>query len=187
MEPSELLRYLVAEIERLGIPYLVTGSMATIYFGEPRYTNDIDVVVDLPPGRVVEFCQAFPAPDFYVSQEAAQGAVQQRGQFNIIHPVSGLKIDIIIPPDTPFNCERFARATRVRPAADYEAWFASPEDVIIKKMEYYRQGGSEKHLRDITGVLKISGARVDRAYVSDWASRLGLEAIWEAVLNRADA
>lgn len=185
MEPSELLRYVVTTVEGLGLRYLVTGSVVTIFFGEPRFTNDIDIVVDLPLEQIEAFCQAFPSSEFYVSEEAARGAVAGCGQFNIIHPASGLKVDVIIPSDTPFNRSRFARGTRVRPDEDYDASFASVEDVIIKKMEYYREGGSEKHLRDITGVLRISGDRVDGTYIADWASRLGLASIWQTVLTRA--
>ncbi|MFQ5805078.1 MAG: hypothetical protein ACE5I3_01370 [Phycisphaerae bacterium] len=187
MEQSELLRYLVTALERLGLRYMVTGSVATIFYGEPRLTNDIDVLVALPPERVAEFCRVFPTTEFYLSEEDVRAAVAQCSQFNIIHPSSGLKVDVIIPPDTVFNRSRFARARRVRPGADYEASFVSMEDVIIKKMEYHREGGSEKHLRDITGVLKISGDRVDRAYIDDWASKLGLEPIWKAILERVDA
>ncbi len=186
MEHSELLRYVVAAIERLGLSYMVTGSVATIFFGEPRFTNDIDIVIDLGTEQIAEFCRAFPAPDFYLSEEAVRVAVQQQAQFNIIHPSSGLKIDVIIPQDTPFNRCRFARAERFRPAEDYEASFASAEDVIIKKMEYYREGGSEKHLRDISGVLKISGSKVDRDYITDWAVKLGLESIWKAISDRLE-
>jgi hypothetical protein len=184
MEPFELLGYVVAALERLGLRYLVTGSVATIYYGEPRFTNDIDIVAALPAARIAEFCRAFPAPEFYLSEEAVREAVRQGGQFNIIHPTSGLKVDVIIPEDTPFNRSRFSRGLRVKPVADIEASFASPEDVIIKKLEYYRDGGSEKHLRDIAGVLKISGDRLDRAYLAEWVARLGLDAVWQAVLGR---
>lgn len=186
MEQDELLRFAVEVLERLRLPYLVTGSIATVFYGEPRFTNDIDLVVDLPPERVGELCRAFPAGEFYVDEEAARDAVRRHGQFNVLHPASGLKLDLMIPAPTDFNRSRFARATRVRPADDYPASFASPEDVILKKMEYYREGGSEKHLRDITGVLKVSGDRIDRAYVEDWARRLELEEVWEAILRRME-
>ena len=186
MEHSELLRYVVAAIERLDLHYMLTGAVATIFFGEPRFTNDIDIVIDLAPERIADFCRAFPAPDFHLSEETVREAVQHHAQFNIIHPSSGLKIDVIIPQDTPFNRSRFARAKRLRPAEDYEASFASVEDVIIKKMEYFHEAGSEKHLRDISGVLKISGSQVDRNYIADWASKLGLESIWKAILDRLE-
>ncbi len=186
MEQSELLRYFVEILERLGLRYLVTGSVATIFYGEPRFTNDIDIVVELHPNLIMEFCRSFPATEFYLSEEDVREAVAHHGQFNIIHPTSGLKVDVLIPEDTPFNRSRFARSARVKPASDFEATFASAEDVIVKKMEYYREGGSEKHLRDITGVLTISGSRIDRAYIAGWASRLGLDDVWRAILERVE-
>lgn len=184
MEPSELLRIVVGALERLELPYLVTGSMATIFYGEPRYTNDIDVVVQLPNHKVNALCRAFQPPDYYVSDEAARMAVEQGGQFNIIHSSSGLKVDVFVARNDAFDKSRFARATRIRPADDFDASFASTEDVIIKKMEYFREGGSEKHLRDITGVLRVSGEQIDHAYIANWASRLGLEAVWKAILEK---
>jgi len=186
MAPSELLRYCVDALERLRLRYFVTGSVATIYYGEPRFTNDIDVVVALPLQRVTQFCQAFPPPEFYLSEDAVREAIARTGQFNIIHPASGLKVDIMIPAVSPFNESRFARANRVKPAGDYEAYFAALEDVILKKLEYFREGGSEKHLRDIAGVLKISEGRVDLAYIATWAQRLGLTSIWEMVKSHAE-
>jgi hypothetical protein len=88
--------------------------------------------------------------------------------------VSGLKVDVIIPAPTDFNRSRFARARRVRAGEDWDASFSSPEDAMLKKMEFYREGGSDKHLRDIAGVLKTSGATIDRRYVERWAAKLGL-------------
>ena len=93
-------------------------------------------------------------------------------------------MDIMIPAVTPFNASRFARVRMVPHSPDHEAPFASPEDVILKKLEYYREGGSEKHLRDIAGVLKVSGHRLDHGYISDWADRLGLADEWQEVLRR---
>ena len=113
-------------------------------------------------------------------------AIQLHGQFNIIHPASGLKVDVIIKQNTPFDSSRFRRVQQIHPAESYQANFAAPEDVIIKKMEYYRDGGSEKHLRDIAGILKISGELVDRDYITDWAQRLGLNEIWDAVQKRVN-
>jgi hypothetical protein len=184
MEQSELLQHIAGVLDRMGLRYFVTGSVATIAFGEPRFTNDIDIVVDLPVDRIDEFCAAFPARDFYVSEESVRRAVRQRGQFNIIHSAAGLKVDIMIPATTPFNASRFARVRTVKYSPGHEAPFASPEDVILKKLEYYREGGSEKHLRDIAGVLKVSGHRIDHGYISDWADRLGLADEWQEVLRR---
>jgi hypothetical protein len=130
-------------LDAAGLRYFVTGSTATIFFGEPRFTNDIDVVVDLSEFTVAEFCCQFPVQDFYVSETAAIQAVRDKSTFNIIHPASGLKADLIVPPRTPFNESRFARARRVRAAEDFETAIASPEDVSLKKLDFYQQGGSE--------------------------------------------
>jgi hypothetical protein len=184
MEPSELLHFLAGVLEGLQLPYFVTGSTVTIFYGEPRFTNDIDVVVALTARHVTAFCQQFPEEDFYVDEEAVRDAIRHRSQFNIIHPRSGLKIDVIIPQTNDFNRSRFNRARRVRAGVDWDASFASPEDAIIKKMEYFREGGSEKHLRDITGVLRTSGAAIDRDYIERWAVDLGLLDIWQAILHK---
>ena len=183
MEQSELLRYTATVLEKLGVRYFVTGSTASIFFGEPRFTNDIDVVVDLQSGDVARFCAEFPDEEFYLDEEAVRRAVAQHRQFNILHPSSALKVDVIVPCDTLFNRSRFARIQRVRPAPDFEACFSSAEDVIVKKMDFFREGGSEKHLRDIAGILKISGAALDMEYIESWAENLGLETIWRTILR----
>ncbi len=185
MGPSDLLRRVVDVLERLDIPYLVTGSMATIAYGEPRFTNDIDIVVDLPTEKVNDFCESFPSSEFYYSKVAVQQAVEQHLQFNIIHPQSGLKVDVIIPAKDAFDLSRLGRGIRVAGGSDFSAWFASPEDVILKKLEYFQLGGSEKHLRDIAGVLKIRGNTIDREYLANWVQQLGLTREWDAVLKRA--
>lgn len=184
MEPSELLRFLVAALENLHLRYFITGSIVTIFYGDPRFTNDIDVVVDLPEKDVPEFCRQFPEDEFYLSEDAVRDALARRSQFNIIHPRSGLKIDVMIPSRSEFNASRFARARRVQAGADWDALLATPEDAIIKKLEYYREGGSDKHLRDIAGVLKTSGSEIDLSYIERWTATLGLVEVWQNVQQR---
>lgn len=184
MEQFELLRFVVLALERQHLRYFVTGSTVTIFYGEPRFTNDIDVVVDLPADAVAEFCRQFPSDDFYVSADAALEAVRRHSMFNIIQPRSGLKVDVIIPAPTEFNSSRFSRARRVRAGEDWDAAFASPEDAILKKMDFYREGASDKHLRDIASVLRTSGEQIDTAYIERWADTLGLTDVWRAILDR---
>jgi hypothetical protein len=182
------LLLLVTTLERLGIPYQITGSTATITHGEPRFTNDIDVVVDLRPEQIASFAAAFPAPEFYLSVDAVRAAVRQRHQFNIIHPASGFKVDVIVLPDNDAARSQWQRSVRLSIAPGAQASFISPEDVILRKMEYYKEGGSEKHLRDIAGVLKVQGGQIDRRYITDWSARLGLSDIWDSISRRvADA
>lgn len=184
MEPSDLLHRISAVLEELGLDYLVTGSTATIFYGEPRFTADIDVVVALSAETVPALLQAFATGEFYIDEESVRDALASRTQFNIIHPASGLKVDVVIPKGDAFDRSRFQRARRVRPGLDFEATFASPEDVILKKLVFYREGGAEKHLRDIAGVVKISGDELDWTYLQDWAERLHVADIWQSVLAR---
>ena len=184
MDQDELLRHVVRACETLGLRYFVTGSVATIFYGEPRFTNDIDVVVELPPETVPGLLKEFPAEDFYLSEESVRRAIRRKGQFNVIHPASGLKVDVMIPSGDAFDQSRFSRTRTLHPAPDLDAVFASPEDVIVKKMAYYREGGSEKHLRDIAGVLELGGSEIDRGYIGEWAERLGLVEVWKEILAR---
>lgn len=183
MEQFDLRAYLISTLERLGLEYFVTGSVAAMYYGEPRFTNDIDVVVILSEESIAKFCAQFPSPEFYVSEEAAKQAARNRTQFNIIHPDSGLKVDVIISSNSAFDRSRMSRKQRVLVDKAHEAFFASPEDVILKKMLYYQEGGSEKHIRDITGILKLTGDRIDAKYVRDWAAQLGLTNTWETIVK----
>jgi hypothetical protein len=187
MELYELLEQVVLTFERLQISYLVTGSVASMAYGEPRLTNDIDLVAAIESKHIAALVAAFPPPSFYLSDEAIHTAIARQTQFKIIHATAGLKGDVMVRKDTPFDRSRFARARTLRPAESYSAAFASAEDVIIKKMEYFKEGGSEKHLRDITGMLKISGPEIDQAYITEWADRLGLRPIWEMIRQRLRA
>ena len=180
----ELLHEIIETLERLHADYLVTGSVASMAYGEPRLTNDIDIVAGIDESHICGLMAAFPQGEYYISEEMIRQAIQEQGQFNIIHPASGLKVDVMIKENTPFEQSRFGRIRRIFPAESYQANFASPEDVIIKKMESYRAGGSEKHLRDITGILKISGEEVNCDYIAEWARRLGVIEVWESVQRR---
>jgi hypothetical protein len=187
MELHELLDRLVSALERLQIPYLITGSVAAMAYGEPRLTNDIDVVVDINESHVGGLLAQFPADEFYLSDEAIRDALVRKSQFNIIHPGSGLKIDVMVQQGTAFERSRFGRAKLVHFTDRHGGKFAAPEDVILKKMEYYREGGSEKHLRDIAGIMKVSAGLIDEAYIEQWADQLGLREIWDAMLRRLRA
>jgi hypothetical protein len=185
MEQSDLLCLVGETFNRLGIKYLVTGSQATIIYGEPRFTNDIDVVASLTRSNIDAFVSSFPVENFYVSAAAARAAIDQDGMFNVIHPASGLKIDVIISGSSPYEVGRFERARLVQVTPEFAATFAAPEDVILKKLEFYRIGGSDKHLRDIAGVLRISGDQLNLAFIEKLAAHFGLTEVWKKALDRA--
>jgi hypothetical protein len=184
MELYDLLKYLINAFEKLKIKYFITGSIASMFYGEPRFTNDIDVVADIKLEHIRGLLKLFPEGEFFIDEDTLRDAIKNCFQFNIIHPTSGLKIDIVIPKLDDFNKSRFSRIKRVSPIKKTLANLASPEDVIIMKMKYYKEGESEKHLRDIAGILKISGDEIGRDYIELWAKRLNLLDIWNAILNK---
>ena len=184
MEQTDLLRHTLDTLERLAIPYMLVGSFASTAYGEPRFTQDIDIVVDLPAAQVPDFCAAFPAPEFFVSEQAVREAVEKQFQFNVLHPSSGNKIDFLLPRADEWGRVQMERRQKVQLLPDRAGIAARPEDVILGKMWYYAEGGSEKHLRDITGILRISGADVDQEYVRQWAEKLGHAEIWQAILQK---
>lgn len=149
MEQTDVLRYVIEVLEEMGATYMLVGSFSSAVYGEPRMTRDIDVVVQLAPDQVERLCEAFPPEDYYVSREAALEALAHEGQFNVIHATSGNKIDFMIARGDAWGVEQLRRRVRLELLPGMRGFVASPEDVIIGKMVYYREGGSDKHLRDI--------------------------------------
>jgi len=133
MEQSELLAYVVEVLDRLGLKYLITGFVATSYYGEPRFTNDIDILVELTSVDIPKFCHSFPNEDYYLSENAVREAIEEQKQFNIIHRATGLKVDLFISQETAFEQSRFNRGLNFDLPGGYTAWFASPEMSFSKK------------------------------------------------------
>ena len=164
---------------------MVVGSFTSAAYGEPRLTNDIDIVVDLELNQVDELCDAFPSADFYVSREAARAALACRGQFNVIDPSSGNKVDFMISRKDAWGIEQLARRQKIPLLPNLDVFAARPEDIILSKLLYYQEGGSEKHLRDIAGILNTTREAVDRNYIKARVEQFGLTDIWTAVQARA--
>jgi hypothetical protein len=188
MEQSDLLKLLCNHLERIEVRYFITESQATIAYGEPRFTNDIDVVVDLDSSNCDVFCDGFPPEEFYLNRETARQEVARRGMFNIIHPASGLKsrlkIDVIIPSKSSFDQQRFERGVRIPIAEDCSVIFSSPEDIILQNMTWRQTAGAERHLRDINGILKVGGDALDSEYIEQQARELGVTDLWHEIARK---
>ncbi len=190
MDQIELIRHAARTLESLAIPYALVGSWGSGIYGEPRFTRDIDIVLDLLLARVAPFCAAFPRDEFYVSEDAVRDAVRTRFQFNVIHPASGNKIDFILARADPWQGGQLQRRRRFELRLGDEPFdvnVAAPEDVILGKLWYFAEGGGDRHLRDIAGILRVTGDGVDRAEVERWASKLGTINIWRQIVAKVDA
>ena len=185
--PYELMQMAALFFERRGIAYRIVGSMASMAYSEARFTNDIDILVDLREDDAEQIESEFPAPEFYVSLSAIKSAIRDRRQFNIIHIPSGLKLDIIQRKDTEFGTLDITRGQRLKSDGFYDAWFASPENVILMKLRYFQEGGSDKHLRDVASILLIQDKHIDREYIEQWARKLSVEQEWQVVIQRINA
>lgn len=185
-EPYELMQRVADFFEAHDVSYRVVGSLASIAYGEPRFTNDVDMVAHLMLDNVQALCEAFPHPEYYVSESAIRSAIDRNFQFNIIHSSSGLKVDVVIPKDNEFSRAEASRIRRITNEGKFSAWFASPEDVLLYKLIYYQMGGgvSEKHLRDALGMMKLQGTKLDISYIESWVAKLQVEEPWEMLRSK---
>lgn len=182
LEP-DLIELFVRPLNQAGIRYVICGSVAAMLYGEPRVTHDIDLVAYLRTEDAPRLGTIFPPPEFYVPPAATilEEIVRERhGHFNLIHADSGLKADFYTAGRDELHAWAFRHARRYAIGAN-DISLAPPEYVILRKLEYHREGGSEKHLRDIRAMLAVSGEQLDRAALHGWIARLGVEAEWQRV------
>ena len=184
MTLSELLAAIGERLAAAGIPYMVTGSVASSFHGEPRATRDIDIVIESTPEALDTFVRALAPDQFYVDLDAARSALAARSQFNVIETASGWKVDLVIRKDRPFSIEEFARR---RPAEllGTATYVASAEDLVIAKLEWAKAAESERQLRDVAAILAVSGDGMDYPYVERWVAALELEEEWSQVRKQA--
>ena len=159
---------------------MITGSFASTYHGVTRTTLDIDVVIDPTPANLARLVSLFEEQGFYVSSDHAKTALQFRSQFNAIHMASVWKVDLIICKDRPFSKSEFNRRV---PATilGVDTFVASAEDTILAKLEWSKDSGSEKQLRDIEGIIELKAGRLDREYMEKWAKELGVHGTWSGL------
>lgn len=179
---ADLLADVIARLDRAGIPYMVTGSLASSYYGEPRSTRDADIVIDPLPVALASFVESLVAGGYYVDRAAASDALRARTQFNAIG-TDALKVDFIIRKARPFSIEEFGR----RRSADLlgtSGYVATAEDVVIAKLEWAAASDSDRQRRDATAIVRIADD-LDEAYIDRWAVRLGLAEDWDAIREAA--
>jgi hypothetical protein len=184
---DDLFSLFTTRLEDAGIAAMITGSVASMIYGEPRLTNDVDLVVVLDVGAIPRLASAFPCEDFYcppaevLRVEVLRG---HRGHFNIIHHETGFKADVYIAGRDPLH--RWAlshrRALTVGTATVH---VAPPEYVIVRKLEYFREGQSHKHVDDIRHMLDHLGERLDTVTLEQMIAERGLGTEWTLVRARA--
>lgn len=183
-EPSRFLIF-TRRLEALGARYMVTGSVAAIAYSAPRFTYDIDIVVVLDREQIARLPEFFPEAEFYLppTEVIAAETRERRGHFNIIHHETGFKADIYPAGGDPLHAWALARA-RTLDIAGEPLVVAPAEYVIVRKLEFYREGGSEKHLRDIRAMLDTSPDAIDHDELERLIAERGLRDAWRAAENQ---
>jgi hypothetical protein len=187
-EKSEVVLKVIAALESLGITYLIGGSFASSVYGMPRMTNDADLVVQVKRQDIRDLFQALE-PDFYVDERSMSRAVDTGRHFNVIHSGTQFKVDIFTPREGGFATHQLERRQQRQfgRAPESRAYFASPEDTVLAKLEWYRRGNeiSERQWLDITEVLKVQRGRLDLNYLRHWADQLKVSDLLEEALLEA--
>jgi hypothetical protein len=169
---------LAAKLAGAGVPHMVVGSFASSFHGVPRSSQDLDLVIDPELASLRRFLAELPAAEYYADSDAVFDAFRRRSQFNVIDMATAWKADLIVRKARPFSVEEMRR----RVEADLlgaRVFVASPEDTVISKLEWAKQGGrSELQLRDASGILQLRAGELDTAYIEHWVSELGLEDLW---------
>jgi len=185
-ELKAFFTYMIAVLERLDIAYMVVGGFAATFYGQPRLTIDVDIVVDMKLHHIGPFVAAFPIPDYYVSEEGIRDSLQRRYPFNVIQPKTGAKVDLVPLPRDPFTRAAFGRRQRlVYDEAGHSGMFIAPEDIIVAKLVAHRETESDKHLLDAQGVLVIQWGELDLDLVRRRARAAGVLEQFERLLAAA--
>jgi hypothetical protein len=181
MNEQELLADCLRRLNRSGVTYYLTGSMASNYWGIPRTTHDLDFVIQLPASAVAKIVSAF-TPDFYIEEAAVRAAYQPPHQFNAIDTRSALKVDFWLPKPEPFDREMLRRRVHVTLFGE-PAWVATAEDVILHKLVWNRISPSDRQLGDAAGVMAVQAEALDKNYLKQWARELKLVGELEKLLS----
>lgn len=184
MPPPDLFLLFTTPIESAGLRYMVCGSVASMAYGEPRLTNDVDLVLALDGGNAHQLAAAFPPERFYCPPEeviSLEARRAQRGHFNIIHHDTGHKADVYTVGRDPLLVWGLANRRSIELSAGVSVWLAPPEYVILQKLSYYREGRSEKHVQDIQGMLEVSAELIDEGLLQEHIEAMQLGEAWKKV------
>ncbi len=186
-DPVAVALIVAAAFEALGVPYVIGGSLASSVHGEPRATNDVDVVAALDARSGASLADRL-AGDWYVSREAVAEAVSRAASFNAIHLASAVKVDVFVAGNDAFEAERLRRRIAV-PLGDGALYVDTAEHTILRKLEWYLRGGetSERQWRDVMGILRLQQGRLDERRLAHWARHLGVTRLLRRAMREASS
>lgn len=187
IDPIDTALLVARHLEALGVLHTTGGSIASSFAGEPRSTIDIDIVAALDETHVDALAEAL-SPEFYVDADALRRAVRTRTSANLIHQATQLKVDLFVAGGTPLDAQQIARRVAVDLGDGRRLFVHPPEDILLQKLRWYRRGGevSDRQWRDIAAIVRVQGARLDRAYLRSAAPVLGIADLLERALGTSN-
>ena len=186
--PLQLVGQVAGILDDLGIPYALGGSLASSLIGEPRSTVDVDIAIKVPEESGEGLLERAGA-EFYVPMDAARAAMREHSSFNLVDTAHGLKVDLFVLGDDLLDRMQIARRMNVAiPGLGEGIWVTSPEDQVLRKLDWYRSTGheSERQWRDVVGILRIHGAALDGTYLEETARQLDLAGLLDEARTAAD-
>ena len=184
MSISEVLQRIMTTLDQNKVAYMLTGSFASAYYGTPRSTQDIDVIVEATGEQLRGFVQSLPLDQYYSDVDAALQAHKAESMFNVIDLSTGWKIDFIMRKSRPFSREELSRRVRVN-LQGVPLFVASAEDIIIAKLEWSKLARSQRQIEDAAAIVRAQRKTLDRSYIEKWTRELGVEDEWAKALGAA--
>lgn len=186
MSQQELLKKVIQTLNKAGIQYMLTGSVASSLQGQPRATHDIDMVISIEKSNAQELVEAFPSPDFYLDEHSVLEAINGQTMFNLIELQSGDKVDFWILSNEAFDLSRFSRRYSEK-FMGIEMEVSSPEDTILAKLRWAKLcGGSEKQFTDALRVYEVQYGQLDLDYIELWTKELDVQSLWKRIIDESE-
>jgi len=168
---------------RSRIPYMLTGGLAVVYYGAPRTTHDIDVVILISPADITRI-KGMLEPDFLVDEESIKAALREGSMFNAIHDETGFKVDFWMLKPDEYDRARFSRRVQVS-VLGVTMSLPTAEDVIISKLDWFKQSDVDKHFSDACGIVAIQKDTLDTAYIARWCEAKSVLDLWHRLQRDA--
>jgi hypothetical protein len=178
-EQADFLKRLIDKLSASNIPFMLVGSVAASYHGHPRSTFDIDLVVEAGEEALCCFARSL-GEGYYVDEDSIREAFRNRSAFNIIDEATGFKADLIVRKERPFSQTEFGRRVSVH-VMDRAVELATPEDVILSKLEWSKIGASERQFADALQVARSQGQNLDLPYIEKWSKELSVADLWNKI------
>ena len=185
MTAEDFFRRISGLLEQAGIPHMLTGSFASSVHGMSRGSADIDFVIAADVAAIRRLLNQLPEKDFYSELNQALEACRRNSMFNAVDHVTGLKIDFIFLKSRDFSQEEFRRRKQAI-VWGISLYVATPEDIVLSKLEWAKVGKSSRQIEDAAGILKVRADELDIPYIEKWVSELGLNAEWGRARQSAD-